>query len=78
MGKIKSKLVKRTADTLIKKGIEFTESFERNKKILGNTMPSKKLRNQIAGFISRIKTQEKENQAKIEKSLTASSKSKTP
>jgi len=75
MGKIKSKLVKRTADTLIKKGIEFTESFERNKKILGNTMPSRKLRNQIAGFISRIKTQEKENQAKIEKSLTASSKS---
>ncbi len=53
MGKIKSKLVKRTANELIKKGIEFNESFEDNKKILGKTMPSKKIRNQMAGFLAR-------------------------
>ncbi|MAG78943.1 30S ribosomal protein S17e [Candidatus Pacearchaeota archaeon] len=65
MGKIKSKLVKRTANTLIKKGIEFSETFEKNKNILENTMPSRKLRNQIAGFLSRIKKQERINQPKI-------------
>lgn len=65
MGKIKSKLIKRSANTLVKKGIEFTESFEKNKKILKNTMPSKKLRNQMAGFLSRIKKQERQNQPKI-------------
>ncbi|MFW6233604.1 MAG: 30S ribosomal protein S17e [Nanoarchaeota archaeon] len=61
MGKIKTKLVKRTAKSLFEKGVEFTEDFEENKKVLGNTMPSKKIRNQIAGFLSRIKRQEREN-----------------
>lgn len=65
MGKIKSKLVKRTANTLVKEGIEFTEDFEKNKKILGNIMPSKKIRNQIAGFLSRFKKQERINRPKI-------------
>ena len=59
MGKIKSKLIKRTAKTLSNKGIEFSESFDANKKILGNTMPSKKLRNQIAGYLIRVKQAEK-------------------
>lgn len=32
----------------------FNESFESNKKTLGsNTMPSKKMRNKIAGFMAR-------------------------
>ena len=57
MGKIKTKLIKRTSNTLIKKGIEFSDEFERNKKILGKTMPSKKIRNQIAGYIARLKRQ---------------------
>ncbi len=61
MGKIKSKLVRRAASTFLKKGVEFTESFNKNKKILKNTMPSKKLRNQIAGFLARTKKQEKQN-----------------
>ena len=61
MGKIKSKLVRRTANTFLKKGVEFTESFNKNKKILKNTMPSKKLRNQIAGFLAKTKKQEKQN-----------------
>ncbi len=60
MGKIKSKLIKRSAKELIKKGIEFSEDFERNKKILGNTMPSKKIRNQIAGYLSKLSKEGKQ------------------
>ncbi len=63
MGKIKSKLIKRTANIFLKKGIEFTESFEKNKKILGDTMPSKKIRNQMAGFLSKTRKQEKNKEA---------------
>ncbi len=59
MGKIKSKIIKNSANNLIKKGIEFTENFEENKKILADTMPSKKIRNQMAGFLARIKKREK-------------------
>ena len=59
MGKIKSKLIKRSAEELVKRGIVFTESFEQNKKILGSTMPSKKIRNQIAGYLSVKKKREK-------------------
>lgn len=59
MGKIKTKLVKRTSDNLLKKeDIPFSENFNTNKKILGNTMPSKKIRNQIAGYITRTKRKE--------------------
>ena len=65
MGKIKSKLIKRSAKILIKKGIEFSEDFEKNKKILKDTMPSKKIRNQMAGFLSRTKKQERESQPEI-------------
>lgn len=54
MGKIKSKLVKRTANELIKKGIKFNKNFEDNKEILGKTMPSKKIRNQMAGFLAKL------------------------
>ncbi len=58
MGKIKTRLVKRTAENLSKKDIQFNGSFEFNKKILGSTMPSKKIRNQIAGFLARMKRKE--------------------
>ncbi len=65
MGKIKSKLVRRTATTLMKKGINFTDSFEDNKKMLGSdTMPSRKIRNQLAGLLAKIKTLEKREKAK--------------
>ncbi len=65
MGKIKSKLIKRSAKILMKEGIEFSEDFEKNKKILGDTMPSKKIRNQMAGFLSRTKKQERQNKPQI-------------
>ncbi len=63
MGKIKTKLVKRTANSLAKEDIPFSEDFEVNKKILGDTMPSKKIRNQVAGFLSRIKRNEAKKKA---------------
>lgn len=59
MGKIKSKLIKKSGANLAKKDITFNESFENNKKILGNTMPSKKLRNKMAGYLARLKKQER-------------------
>ena len=58
MGKIKSKLIKRVANELIKKGIQFSETFEENKTILGRTLPSKKIRNQMAGFLAGSKKNE--------------------
>jgi len=61
MGKIKSKLIRRSSKTFLEKGIEFEGNFEKNKKILGSTMPSKKLRNQMAGFLTREKKQQKKN-----------------
>ena len=53
MGRIKSKLIKRTAIQL-KEQIDFSENFNENKKFLGNITPSKKLRNKIAGYLTRL------------------------
>lgn len=61
MGRIKSKLVKRTANTLLKRKNQFTDNFEENKKILKTPMPSKKIRNQVAGHITRLKKKEIQN-----------------
>ncbi len=54
MGKIKSKQVKRASNELMQNGIEFHEEFEKNKIILGKEMPSKKMRNKMAGYLSRF------------------------
>lgn len=54
MGRVKSTLTKRTAERLMEEQ-EFSPEFNRNKKILGLTMPSKRIRNIIAGYISRLK-----------------------
>ncbi|MBU3923849.1 MAG: 30S ribosomal protein S17e [Nanoarchaeota archaeon] len=60
MGRIKSKLIKRTSRQLIQNSDEsFGKTFEENKKVLKNTVPSKKVRNKIAGYIARIKTNRK-------------------
>ena len=55
MGRIKSKLIKRTGNTLISEENQFNDNFETNKQILKNSLPSKKIRNQVAGFITRKK-----------------------
>ena len=58
MGRIKSKIVKRTANSLLKEENKFTNSFDNNKKLLKDSMPSKKIRNQIAGYIARLRKKE--------------------
>lgn len=54
MGRIKSTMIKRTANQLLEGQNNFKEDFSSNKKMLGNTMPSKKIRNKIAGYMARI------------------------
>jgi len=56
MGRIKTILVKRTGKQLIEQTPEsFSSDFEQNKKALGRSMPSKRIRNMIAGYITRAK-----------------------
>jgi len=60
MGRIKPKLIKRTSRQLLEATDEsFGKTFEENKKALGRTLPSKKTRNKIAGYIARIKRNRK-------------------
>jgi ribosomal protein S17E len=60
MGRIKSKMVKKASlELLDSESHQFDESFEHNKKLLANTMPSKKIRNKIAGYIARLIRAEK-------------------
>ncbi|MEX2017296.1 MAG: 30S ribosomal protein S17e [Candidatus Pacearchaeota archaeon] len=66
MGKIKSKLIRKAGANLVKRGVPFIDDFGHNKKILGNTMPSKKIRNRMAGFLVRLKKQEKAKQMEFE------------
>ena len=51
-------MIKKAAKQLLQgKDVEtsFTESFEQDKKILGsNNLPSKSMRNKIAGYIARL------------------------
>ena len=67
MGRIKSTLVKRSSKQLLAKSDKFDHLFETNKKILGNTMPSKKMRNKIAGYIARLVRMQKESVTKAAK-----------
>ena len=55
MGRIKSKLIKRTGRSLLKEENIFTSDFDNNKNVLKGLMPSKKIRNQVAGYITRKK-----------------------
>ncbi len=64
MGGIRSSLIKRTSKRLLEKNEDnlFSEDFTRNKRLLGKTMPSKKIKNKIAGYMVRLKNLEKQNQ----------------
>lgn len=65
MGRIKSLMVKRAATKLMDGEHSFTGDFEYNKKLLKDRMPSKSIRNKIAGYIARlVKQQELRAQAK--------------
>jgi len=56
MGRIKSLMVKKAAKQLLEvKSEAFTQEFNHNKKVLGSkTMPSKPIRNKVAGYIARM------------------------
>jgi len=54
MGRIKSALIKRTARSMLKEENKFDDNFDNDKKLIGNSMPSKRLRNRIAGYITRL------------------------
>ena len=54
MGRIKPAMVKRATKQLLQEKNDFNNSFENNKKLLNTTMPSKKIRNKIAGYLARI------------------------
>lgn len=61
MGRIKTKLTKRkTRELLDSYGEKFTADFDENKKIIAQLaeIPSKKLRNIIAGYATRLKKKE--------------------
>ena len=53
MGRIKSLMVKKAAKQLLEEPV-FNDKFENNKKYLRDTMPSKPIRNKIAGYITRL------------------------
>lgn len=62
MGRIKTTLIKRTANSLIKKYPDkFSENFEENKKAVEEVaeIQSKKLRNIIAGYLTRLTKKER-------------------
>ncbi|MBU0667192.1 MAG: 30S ribosomal protein S17e [Nanoarchaeota archaeon] len=57
MGRIKTQLAKRLSQKLIsRKGELFSTDFEKNKELVAKSLdvPSKKIRNVIAGYISRL------------------------
>ena len=60
MGRIKTLLVKRTARKLLEKfPNKFTDNFEDNKKtVLSMLEIDKKIRNSVAGYITRLKKKE--------------------
>ncbi|VVB83981.1 30S ribosomal protein S17e [uncultured archaeon] len=58
MGKTKSKSLRKTAKTVNSEGVKFNENFEKNKKILEGLKLSKKLRNQMAGLMTRTRKQQ--------------------
>lgn len=54
MGKIKSRLIRRSAKKIMNEGVKFDKDFGKNKQILKGITPSKKLKNQMAGLLTRI------------------------
>ena len=47
-------MIKKAAKQLLAGEHNFTEDFDHNKRVLKNTMPSKPIRNKIAGYIARL------------------------
>ena len=63
MGRIRTTYIKHTSIRLLEKFKDkFTKEFEKNKKIMDEIadIPSKKIRNKIAGYITFLKKREEE------------------
>ena len=60
MGRIKSTMIKRAAKQMLKAENAFSGSFENNKKLLNGFMPSKPIKNKVAGYLARLKIMEKQ------------------
>ena len=58
MGRIKSTMIKRTAEKLNSKN-KLSKDFEENKKSIHGVTPSKKVRNKIAGYITKLNSPKK-------------------
>lgn len=57
MGRIKTSLIKRTTNKLVAEhAADFSKDFEENKKLVEEyaDIPSKKIRNVIAGYVTRL------------------------
>lgn len=54
MGRVKSLGIKRAGVQLVEGSHNFTADFDHNKKMLKDTMPSKLVRNKVAGYITRL------------------------
>jgi small subunit ribosomal protein S17e len=64
MGRIKTTMIKNIGEKLYREHKdEFTTDFEKNKEIVEKyvDIPSKKLRNIVAGYITRLKRQDAES-----------------
>jgi len=66
MGRIKSLLIKRSAQQLYEGVDVFSDNFEHNKKLLNGDMPSKSTRNKIAGQLVNLAKKEKAKKEKKE------------
>jgi small subunit ribosomal protein S17e len=68
-GKVRPELVKRIARELVERVPEkFTTDFENNKKLVESltNISSKKLRNKVAGYITQLQNQKKQNKLTTE------------
>ncbi|MBI2451964.1 30S ribosomal protein S17e [Candidatus Pacearchaeota archaeon] len=59
MGRVKSLMIKRVANELMDETVEFSDSFETNKKLLKNAFQYKSTRNKIAGYMARLVKKQK-------------------
>jgi len=71
MGRIKSTLIKRTAKSLFKGENKFKKEFDTNKSLLGHSMPSKRLRNRIAGYVTRLIRNDEKKKAIFKSEMTS-------
>lgn len=63
-------MVKKAAKQLLQEQNSFNEEFNHNKRVLGgDTMPSKPIRNKIAGYISRLNKMRRIEQEELAKGI---------